>query len=109
MSLEEKIVEYQLINAQIKELEATKQKVYKEILKELPRNQKVVFSENFQISQHTRFTIKTSLEEARPFNATKVEEIVDKEKIKQLVLSGLLVPNVTEARYFFIKSLIEAN
>lgn len=105
MSLEEKIVIYKELQAKIKELEEEKQKIYQEILASFPPDEKELLSDHYRVKKYSRFTIKTTLDEARPFKATKMEEIVDKDKIKQLVLSGLLVPNVTEANYFFIHNL----
>lgn len=107
MTLEEKILEYKALNAKIKELEESKQKVYQEILSSFPPDKTSIHSENFRVNQYTRLSIKTSLEDARPFKATKTEEVVDKDKIKELVLSGIFVPDVTESRYFFIKAPLE--
>lgn len=101
-SLEEKVLAYKELRAKISALEEERQKVYQEILAAFPENELIIEAENFRIKKHTRLTIRTTVEEARAFNATKVDEIVDKDKIKKLVFSGTFVPNVTEASYFFI-------
>ncbi len=105
MSLEEKILKYKQIQEQVKRLEEEKQHVYKEILQSFSQDEKEVFSANYRVKRYFRMTIKTTVDEARNFQATRTEEIVDKEKIKELVHSGIFVPNVTESAYFFIYSL----
>jgi hypothetical protein len=102
MSLEEKILKYRQLQEHIKLLEEQKQKIYQEILQSFPKDSQEIFSDNFRLRRYFRLTIRTSLEEARTFDATKTEEFVDKEKIKKLIHQGILVPNVTEASYFFI-------
>lgn len=102
MTLEEKIIEYKALQEQIKALEEKKAELYKQILASFPRDSGEINSENYRVKRYTKFTIRTTVEEARAFQATKVEESVDKEKIKELIHSGIFVPNVTEASYFFI-------
>ncbi len=104
--LEEKILRYKQIQEQVKKLEEEKQHVYKEILQSFPQEETEIFSERYRVKRYSRMTIKTTVEEARVFQATRIEEIIDKEKIKELVQSGILVPNVTEASYFFIHDLV---
>jgi hypothetical protein len=107
MTLEEKVLAYKDLRAKISALEEERQKIYQEILSAFPANEKLIEAESFQIKKHTRLNIKTTLEEARAFNATKTDEIVDKDKIKELVFSGTFVPNVTESNYFFIHNRID--
>jgi hypothetical protein len=102
MTLEEKIIEYKELQAQIKVLEEKKAESYKEILASFPKNSQEINSENFRVKRYTKFTIRTTLEEARAFQATKVEESVDKERIKELIHTGICIPHVTETSYFFI-------
>ena len=51
-----------------------------------------------------KFSIKTSLEDAKLHGAVKVEEIVDKAKIKQLVLQGHFIAGVSTFEYVQIPS-----
>jgi hypothetical protein len=105
VSLEEKIVKYVQIQEQIKALEEVKQQIYQEILGSFHLDSQEIFSESYRVKRHFRINIKTTVEEARPFQAIKTEEVVDKDKIKELLHSGVLVPNVTETSYFFIHKL----
>src|SRR5580704_538756 len=104
-SLEEKILKYRQCQEQIKLLEEEKQQLYHEILQSFPRETPEIFSDHFRVKRYCRLNIKTTLEEARSFNATKTEELVDKDKIKTLIHQGVLVPNVTETVYFLIHDL----
>lgn len=105
MSLEEKIVRYREIQEKIKLLEEEKKKVYQEILDSFPDCQKEIFSQTCRVRKFVRMTIKTTLEEARIFQATKTEEIVDKDKIKALIKTGMSIPNVDQVAYFLIQDL----
>lgn len=107
MSIEEKVLAYQDLRAKIKALEEEKQKIYQEILDAFPTNELLIESEHFRLKKHTRLSIKTTVEQARAFDATKTEEIVDKDKIKQLIYSGTFVPNVKESSYFFVHERTE--
>ncbi|MEN9343400.1 MAG: hypothetical protein RLZZ453_187 [Chlamydiota bacterium] len=102
MSLEENIIKYKQLQEAIKKLEEEKQNVYKEILQAFPPDEKEIFSENYQVKKHLRVTIRTTLEEARSFQATKIEEVIDKQKIKEYIRQGIAIPNVTETGYFFV-------
>ncbi|HLB52870.1 MAG TPA: hypothetical protein VJK48_04105 [Chlamydiales bacterium] len=51
-----------------------------------------------------KLSIRTSLEEARTFGATKMVEQVDKEKIEDLYLSGVSVPGVKLLSHLSVKS-----
>ena len=57
-----------------------------------------------QIAGHTvrlysRLSIKLSIEAARTYNAVKLEESVDKEKIKALYQQGTPIQGVSEIHY----------
>jgi hypothetical protein len=105
MSLEEKILKYKETQEQIKKLEEEKKKAYEEILNSFTPDKDEIFSKSFRVKKHSSIKIKINVTEARAFQATKKEEVVDKEKIKELVSSGVCVPNVTESAYFFIHDL----
>lgn len=111
MTLDEKIILYKELQAKVKELETQKQKVYQEILGSFSNDQVQLETGQFLLKKFTRFTIKTSIEDARTLEATKTEETVDKDKIKQILYSGGSVPNVTESNYFFVhnQSLADAS
>ena len=105
MSLEETILKYKQIQEQIKKLEEEKKKAYEEILNSFTPDKDEIFSKSFRVKKHSSIKIKTTVSEARAFHATKNEEVVDKEKIKELNSSGVCIPNVTKSTYFFIHEL----
>ncbi len=109
MSLEEKVLKYKQIQNEIKRLETEKEIVYEEILHSFQQDEKELFSESFRVRKYVRLSIKTTVEEAKAFGATKVEELVDKDKIKEIIHSGVLVPNVTETNYFLVQKLNKKN
>jgi len=103
MSIEEKIQKYKELGQIIESLEQQKKELGSEILKEMP--QKTLQTTDYLVRRYSRLMIKTSLEEARYFNAIKMTEIVDKEKIKYLHQLGQPVPGVAEIQYIQISAL----
>jgi hypothetical protein len=53
----------------------------------------------FVVRRFNRLSIKLSIDEARFFDAVKLEETVDKEKIKALYKSGHPINGVSEINY----------
>lgn len=104
MLLEEKVFKYKKLQDQIRQLEEEKQKLQHEILEAFPKEESAIHVAGFEVKRYSRFSIKTSIEDARAFDATKFEEIIDKEKIKKLVKSGLFISDVSETSYFMIRS-----
>ncbi|MES2344645.1 MAG: hypothetical protein V4494_01715 [Chlamydiota bacterium] len=94
-SLEDKVIAYRMLAKQIKELEDQKKALNSEIMNMLAQDVKTFYIADFRVSRWKRLLIKTSLEEARILKATKHEEIVDKEMIKQLFELGHVIPGVT--------------
>jgi len=99
VDLEQKVISYKELADQIKALEEQKETLSKEILELMPKELKTIRLSSFQVRRIGRLSIKTSLEVARTFDAIKTEEVVDKEKIKSLILEGHFVPDVSEIEY----------
>ncbi len=99
MTLEEKVRVYKELGQKIAEMELQKKAIVAEILQLFPKEAKTVQVAEYSVKRMARLTIKTSLENARQIGAVKFEELVDKDKIKQLVYRGHAVPDVSEIQY----------
>lgn len=108
MELEEQVKAYKAIVHKIDELEAEKKALAGLILQQLDGtiSQKIA---GFTVRRCQRFMIKLSIEEARVFGAVKMEECVDKGKIKELYQKGEPVTGVSIMEYLqvFIPSIKE--
>jgi hypothetical protein len=67
--------------------------------------EKTLKTADYLVRCYQRLNIKTSLEEARLFDATKMMETVDKDKIKQLHELGEAVPGISEIHYIQVSNL----
>jgi hypothetical protein len=90
--ISEKVTQYGDLLHQ-KELLGKKKKELADAILTLMPNE-VLETTDFKVTRKQNLSIHTTLEEARKFNATKMVEQVDKEKIKQLYLSGIPVEGV---------------
>jgi len=99
ISIEEKVKIYKELARQIEELETYKKAIVAEILQLLPKDRKNVRIAEYNVRRMTRLSIRTSLEEAKRFEAVKLEEVIDKEKIKSLFALGHSVPGVSEFQF----------
>lgn len=97
--LEEKVAKYVELRKQIEELEAQRKTIAVEILECMPKEQQHVDLEQTWIKRATLFSVKTSLKDAQLFDAVRVKEVVDKEKLKELYKLGHNPPGVSEIHY----------
>lgn len=95
--MEDKIQAYYEISRKIAELEQQRKELGQEILKLM--TQKTIATAEYTVRKYERFSIKTSLDEARLFQATRTEEIIDKEKLKQLHLAGQPIGGISCVQY----------
>lgn len=100
MNLEEQIGKYNEIRKNIDELEQQKKALGIAIMEQMEG--KTMQVAGYLVRRYSRLSIKLSLEEARIFNAVKMEEMVDKDKIKALHELGKPVPGVSEIQYIQI-------
>jgi len=103
MNFEEQVKKHKEISRQIEELEETKKALSLSIMAQM--QSKSVRTEDFLIKCCQRLSIKLTLEEARTLNATKMEEAVDKDKIKSLYEQGQSIQGVSEIHYIQISAL----
>ncbi len=100
--IEQKLAEHREISDRVRELEARKKELTKELLTLLPKEQKKVQTTHFFVSRYQRLSIKTSLEEAYTCDAVKIEKVVDKDRIKFLYKAGTPVPGVSTSEYIVV-------
>lgn len=104
MELEAIVIAYKELTRQIDALEEKKKALSEEIIRAVPLEAKSVRVADYVVRRYSRLSIKTSLEVARVLDAVKMEETVDKEKIKQIYLQGEAVPDVKEIQYINVSA-----
>ena len=103
MDLEEQIRQHKEISQQIQELEERKRVLGQSIMQAMPG--KSLQLGCYLVRRHSRLSITTKPDEARHFNAIKLEEVVDKDKIKSLYIGGSQIPGVKEIEYIVVSLL----
>lgn len=96
-SFEELVQAYRAIALEIKKLEEKKKELSLSIMQQMPT--KTLNLEECTVRVYERTTIGTSLEEARLFSATKMEEVVDKEKVKKMHEEGVAIPGISHSKF----------
>lgn len=97
MNLEEQIRLHKEISQKIEELEQQKRALSVSIMRQM--TDKTLRLGNYLVRKCTRLSIKLTIEEAKALGATKLEEMIDKEKIKALYQKSKTIPGVTEIEY----------
>jgi len=98
MNLEEQVRLHKEISLKVDELEAEKKALTQSIMQSMPGNSLELGK--YVVKKCSRLSITSSLEEARPYEAVKLEEVVDKDKLKKLYNSGQnMIPGIKEIRY----------
>lgn len=100
MNLEEKVKLHRSLTLKIEELEEQR-KLLGMSIKEAMYVKTMHFGD-LTVRRCSRVSIATTLEEARHLNAIKLEEAVDKDKIKILYHQGLSIAGVKEIEYIQI-------
>ena len=63
---------------------------------------KTLYLGPYHVARCSRLSIKLTLEEARVLNILKIQETIDKDKVKLLHKSGKIIPGVSETHYIQI-------
>lgn len=100
--IEAQVKAYKELGDAINALEEEKKEIGQAIMQQMQ-------GKSMQIAQYTvrkisRLSIKLSIDEARSFDAIKLEETVDKDKIKTLYHNGQQIQGVSEIEYIQITS-----
>jgi hypothetical protein len=102
MLIEDLVKEYKELSAQITALEEKRKAIGKKILPLMPAKKYQV--DQWVVRIQSRLSIKTTIEEAKQLGLSKLEEVVDKDKIKELVALGHAIPNVSMFEYVTVSS-----
>lgn len=105
MSLEDQIKLHKSLSIKIKELEEQKKTLGVSIMQAMQG--KTLQLGGYLVKCYSRLSIKLSVEEARPYNAVKLEETVDKDKIKTLYKQGRVIKGVSESQFIIVSTLAE--
>ena len=100
MNLEEQIKLHRELSNKIEEMEEQKRALSALIMQQM--STKTLQVPGFLVRCFQRLSIKLSIEEARSHQAVKLEEVVDKDKIKALYQKGHQIKGVSEIRYIHI-------
>lgn len=100
MNLEEPVRRHKEISKLIDELEAEKKALGKVILSAM--SEKKMNLGSYVVKRCSRLSISATIEEARVYSATKMEEVVDKDRLKELYGLGESVPGIKEVVYIQI-------
>lgn len=107
MNLESQIIQHKELSKKIEELEEQRKALGLTILRQMTGNSLQLG--NFVIRRCNRLSIKLSVENARMLNAVKMEEIIDKDKIKALHHQGRTIEGVSEIQYIQITTVKTSN
>lgn len=100
MNLEEQIKLHKEISKQIEELEEKKKNLGMQILQQM--KEKTLKIPGFLVRHCRRLSFNLSVEEARVYGAVKMEETVDKVKLKALYHEGHSINGIQEVNYIQI-------
>lgn len=106
MNLEEQSHLHKEISRKIEELEEKKKLLGQEILQAMTG--KILQMGSYTVRRQSRLSIVTPLDQAREYNAVKLEEVVDKDKLKSLYKSGISIPGVKESEFIIVSVKEEA-
>jgi hypothetical protein len=102
MDLEEQLRVYTELRQKIEELEEQKKALGAAIMQQM--QEKTLSVSDYVIRRYSRLSYKLSIAAARAFDATKMEETVDKDKLKALYYAGNLIPGISEIHYIQVTS-----
>jgi hypothetical protein len=103
MTLQDQIRLHKELSKKIEEMEEQKRQLGIAILQQM--QSKTLQVPGFFVRHCSRLSIKLTLEEARSFNAIKLEETVDKDKVKALYNGGNNIDGVSEIHYIQVQEL----
>lgn len=106
MDFQDQVRRHKELSLQIEELEKEKKALGMTIMDQMQG--KTARVSDYLVKRMQRLSISTTIEDARQLNATKMEEAVDKDKIKSLYQQGHPVQGVSEVHYIQI-SMVPSN
>lgn len=100
MNLEEAVKTHRELSKQIEELEEKRKALGIAIMHQM--GEKIVHVSHYVVRHCSRLSIKLSLEEARLLDMVKMQEVVDKDRVKTFYEEGHPIPGVSETHYIQI-------
>lgn len=107
MTLQNQVELHKALSKKIEELEAQKKELGLAIMKQM--TSKTVTLPGFVVRHCSRLSIKLTIDEARSLNAVKLEEAVDKDKLKALHNNGHHINGISEIHYIQISNTNNMN
>ena len=102
--LQDQVRLHKELSKKIEELESQKKDLGAAIMQQM--TDKLMVLPGFVVRRCNRLTIKLTIDQARALSAIKLEETVDKEKIKALYHSGQSISGVSEIQYIQIATKV---
>lgn len=102
MNLEDQVRRHKELSKKIDELESEKKELGAVIIQQMTG--KSLNLPGFVVRLYNRLSIKLTVEQARSLDAVKLEETVDKDKVKSLYKDGQAINGVSEIQYIQISS-----
>lgn len=99
-ALETYIRVYKELTQRIAELEEQKKQLGHVILQQMKA--KTMLVAGYLVRKCERLNVSTDLQKAREWHATKVEEVVDKDKLKHLYQAGHEIPGISISQFIQI-------
>jgi hypothetical protein len=99
-ALETYIQAYKELAQRIAELEEQKKQFGSIILQQMKA--KTMSIAGYVVRKCERLNVRTDLQKAREWNATKMEEVIDKDKLKQLYQAGHTIPGISISQFIQI-------
>ncbi len=103
MDLEAQIKSYKELGQQIEELEERRKALGAVIMQQM--GEKIIHVSNYVVRHCSRLSIKLSLEDARLLDMVKMQEVVDKERVKTFYEAGHSLPGVSETHYIQVSEV----
>lgn len=100
MALEDLVRQHKEISLKIEELEAQKKALGQTILQAM--NGKALQVGPYLVKRYSRLSISSTIDQARLYQAVKLDEVVDKDKLKVLYQNGAPIPGVKHIEYIQI-------
>lgn len=88
---------YRELGQRIAELEEQKKELGRAILQQMKT--KTMSVAGYVVRKCERLNVSTDIQKAREWNATKMEEVIDKDKLKQLYQTGHEIPGISISQF----------
>ena len=102
MSFEEQIQTYNELVRQIAEMELQRKELGVAILQQM--SEKTLSIGGYTVRRCERLSFQIPLEQAREWGATKMEEVLDRDKLKELHQAGEQIPGISLSSFIQVST-----